>query len=171
LTICTYKKECILGEIVNGEFRINNLGECVLESWHDLQIHYSNIQLDEFVIMPNHIHGIIILFDERSVGAGLRPALFRKGSTALSKWAGLRPAPTNKNNKKIHALPEIVRALKSFSSRKVNNILKNTGHPVWQRNYYEHVIRDESDLFNTRQYIINNPLLWEEDDYYLKTSK
>jgi putative transposase len=166
ITVCTHKKECILGKIAEGKFCINNFGQCVMESWYDLPTHYPNIQLDEFVIMPNHIHGIIILHDKPPVGAGLRPALVGKGSTALSKRAGLRPAPTDKNSKNIHGLQEIVRAFKSFSSRKINKIRRRTGQPVWQRNYYEHIIRNESDLYNARRYIINNPISWENDDYY-----
>jgi len=166
ITICTYKKECLFGNIIDGIVHLNNFGHCVLSCWNNIPKHYPHAQLDEFVIMPNHIHGIIILLDKRPVGAGLRPALFRKGSTALSKRAGFKPAPNGKDTKKRHSLSEIVRAFKTFSSREINKIRGSIGCPVWQRNFYEHVIRNESDLNDTRQYIINNPLRWEDDDYY-----
>jgi len=119
---------------------LNDLGKIVDKCWDDLPNHYPHIELDTFVIMPNHIHGIIMLHDD--VGAGLKPA------------------PTRKR----HGLPEIVRAFKTFSSRHINQIRDTTGTPVWQRNYYEHVIRDETSLNDIRQYIIDNPLRWENDE-------
>jgi len=96
--------------------------------------------LDGFVVMPNHVHGIIVLTDDSAVGAGLKPA------------------PT-----KMHALPEIVRAFKTFSARAINACQGLRGASVWQRNYYEHVVRDESDLSRIRKYIEENPARWAED--------
>jgi REP element-mobilizing transposase RayT len=88
--------------------------------------------------MPNHIHGIFIL-----VGAGLKPA------------------PTT--DKKRHGFSEVIRAFKTFSSRKINKLHKTSGTSVWQRNYYERVIRDEDELNKIRQYISDNPIKWELD--------
>jgi hypothetical protein len=85
--------------------------------------------------------------------------------------AGLRPAPTIVNR---YGLPEIIRAFKAFSSRRINELRGTPGIPIWQRNYYEHVIRDEEDLNQIREYIINNPLKWDldgENPMNLKVSK
>ncbi len=140
ITICTKNRECLFGEIVDGGMELNDLCKIVVECWEDLPNHYPYIELDTFVIMPNHIHGIIVRYDD--VGAGLKPA------------------PT----KKRHGLHEIIRALKTFSSRRINLIRNTVGTPVWQRNYYEHIIRNEKSLFEIRQYIINNALLWADDE-------
>ncbi len=96
--------------------------------------HIAGIELDAFVIMPNHLHGIIVI-------------------------GGAKPCP----------LSEIVRQLKTFSARRINKIRGMQGIPVWQRNYYEHVIRDESDLNSLREYIVNNPMNWQLDENYLLT--
>jgi putative transposase len=97
------------------------------------------VELDKFVIMPNHIHGIIILQD--AVGEGLKPS----------------PTP------KRHGLTEIVRGFKTFSAKSINQHRNTPGIHVWQRNYHEHVIRDEADLCKIREYINNNPLQWDMD--------
>ena len=137
VTICLKNRESsLLGKILHGEMLLNDLGEIVLQSWLDLPNHYSQVKLDEFMVMPNHCHGIIKIAD---VGAGLKPA------------------PTKQ------ALSEIIRAFKSFSARKINIFRKLPGMSVWQRSFYEHVIRDEKSLNRIREYIANNPLRWEFD--------
>jgi REP element-mobilizing transposase RayT len=99
--------------------------------------------LDAFVVMPNHVHGIIMLMD---------------GANGVPSGAKLKSAPT-----KFHALPEIVRAFKTFSARAINNHRRSGGMSLWQRNYYEHIIRDEKDLDRIRRYIAENPSRWAED--------
>jgi REP-associated tyrosine transposase len=137
VTVCAWKEECLFGEIKNGEMLLNKYGGIVRNCWDDLPNHYQHAQLDEFVIMPNHVHGIIVL----KVGAGFKPA------------------PT-----KQYGLPEIVRAFKAFSSRRINDIRDTCGISIWQRNYYERIIRGEKDLHSIREYIRYNPLKWEEDE-------
>ncbi len=115
---------------------LNGHGEIVLKCWDDLPNHYHHVQLDEFAVMPNHVHGIII----------------------LTERAGLKPAPT-----KRRGLTEIVRAFKTFSSRRMNRIRYTPGIPVWQRNYYERIIRTDAELDGIREYIATNPLQWQTD--------
>ena len=146
LTLCTHERETLLGDVVDNVVRLNDYGQIVAKAWDDLPGHYSHVELDAFVIMPNHVHGIIVLNDD-VVRAGLRPA-------------PTRPAPTPT---KRHALPEIVRTLKSFSARRINESHATPGVPVWQRNYYEHVVRSEHELNAIRAYIQNNPLRWALD--------
>lgn len=128
VTICTKDRlPTIDSDIIRG---------IIQKAWENLPSHYPTVILDEFAIMPNHVHGIIIIQD-KSVGAGLRPA--RK-------------------------LSELVRAFKSFSSREINKHFDNSGHSFWQRNYYEHVMRNDDDLYRTRKYIRENPLKWDLDE-------
>ncbi len=135
VTIVIHDREPILGEIVNHEMRLNKNGQIVKYAWLDLPKHYRNIQLDAFVIMPNHVHCIIILTD---------------------------------HDRKRYPLSEIVRAFKSFSARRINALRITQGVPVWQRNYYEHIIRNEQEHERIYNYILNNPLNWENDDENVK---
>ncbi len=102
--------------------------------------HYPNVELDAFVVMPNHIHGVIIIFD--AVGAELSSA------------------PTHA---KRNPLSEIVRGFKAFSARRINELRNSLGSPVWQRNYHEHIIRSEKSLNAIREYILFNPARWASD--------
>jgi len=137
ITISTWQQEPLFGTVTNGEMRLNQCGQIVQETWNDLPNHYPHIKLDAFCIMPDHIHAIIIL-------------------TAVPHMPP-SPLPTPKR----HGLPEIVRAFKTFSARHINTLRRAPGIPVWHRNYYEHILRDEVDLANTRRYILHNPQEWE----------
>jgi len=139
VTVCTYRRDCLLANVVDGAVIPNLPGQLVQEAWHGLPNHYPHVGLDAFVIMPNHVHGIIVLS-----GDGVE--------------AGLKPASTIR-----HALPEVVRGFKTFSSRRINAWRQTSGTHVWQRNYYEHVIRNERELDKIRAYIGTNPLKWTLD--------
>jgi REP element-mobilizing transposase RayT len=141
VTVCTKDRINMFGTIIDGVMMMNNLGNIVQKTWNDLPCHVKNIQLDMFVIMPDHIHGIINIVDS-SVGAGSEPA------------------PTGK----CFGLPEIVRQLKTFSARRINQLRNTPQQPVWQRNYYERVLRDNKELDAARKYIFYNPLQWEMDN-------
>ena len=161
VTIVTKERACLFGEIVNGEMRLNQFTCIVQAAWDELVRHYQRVECDAFVVMPNHIHGIIVLVDDggvgpNDVGAGLKPARGGLGPAATTR-AGLKPAPTQRG------LPEIIRAFKTFSARRINESRATPGAPVWQRNYYEHVVRGENELRRIREYIANNPLQWELD--------
>ncbi len=145
ITICSYNRECLFGEIKNGEMILNGFGEIVVFTWFDLVNHENHISLDYFVVMPNHVHGIIVISTNKTfVGAGSKPALIEAVSTR-------------------HGLSEIVRQFKTFSAKRINQLRETSAAAVWQRNYYEHVIRSEDELNRIREYIQNNPLQWEVD--------
>ena len=116
----------------------NGNASIVRRCWLDLPDHYPHVSLDAFVVMPDHIHGIIVLAD--------------------TNRAGFEPAPTGGVR---HGLPEIVRAFKTFSARRINARRDTLGAPVWQRGYYERSIRNERELNLTRKYITNNPRHWQ----------
>ncbi|HRY60267.1 MAG TPA: transposase [Patescibacteria group bacterium] len=142
VTICTQNRECLFGEIVDGKMILNEMGLIVNDCWNDLENHYPGIYLDIFTIMPNHIHFILtILCDDHIVGAGLKPA------------------PTGKR----YQLFEIIRGFKTFSARKINKMKNTSGNPVWQRNYYEHIVRNEQSYDEIYSYIESNSQTWDRD--------
>jgi REP element-mobilizing transposase RayT len=176
VTICTKDRENRFGEIVDGDMRVNDFGGIVRTCWNDLPNHYRNVELDAFVVMPNHVHGIIVLTDQ-FVGAtsGRTPNVKTVGATHASTDHGgtivgdglrpspTKPSPTGPSPTKKHPLSEIVRAFKSFSARRINEISKTPGVPIWQRGYYDHIIRDERSLGRIREYIETNPRRWKSD--------
>ncbi len=113
VTICTRNRECLFGDIIAGEMRLNDAGKMVNQCWIDIPIHFPDVKLDQFVIMPNHVHGILTIVNPRRGTACRAP-------TGRTTW--------------------------------------------WQRNYYEHIIRNEESLARIRKYIANNPENWDSDD-------
>jgi REP element-mobilizing transposase RayT len=175
VTICSFQRECLFGEVVDGEMRLNPLGMAVDACWRSITNHFSNVQLDEFVIMPNHFHAILDITtpesDEANVGAkqgssaspgsgdnGNNDDDCNKGEAGGSFASPLRDGTVS------GSLSAVIQNFKSVSTRKINKMRNNPGCPAWQRNYYEHVIRNETDLANIRQYIVNNPLKWDLDE-------
>lgn len=126
--------------------------------------------MDYFDVMPNHVHGIVIITNNETivgvVGAGSKPALtsapIKTGPIGIG--AGLEPAPTAG-----YGLSEIVRQFKTFSAKRINRLRDTLAVAIWQRNYYEHIIRNEQSLEEIREYIINNPYNWKQDELFSKT--
>jgi putative transposase len=129
ITACTQNRVMLFGEVIDRDVRLSEMGTIVQQTWDDLPTHYHGIDLDAFIVMPNHVHGIIILADQ---------------------------------SERRHAIPEIVRGFKTFSARAVNERAGKQG-VLWQRGYYEHVIRNEKALDRIRAYITNNPARWADD--------
>ncbi|MGQ9689180.1 MAG: transposase [Desulfobaccales bacterium] len=140
VTTCVKDKKPLFAKILNGEMVSNENGSLVLDTWNKLPAHYPHIALDAFMVMPNHVHDILMIVEENDQPVG----------------AGLKPAPTK-------PLSEVVRAFKTFSARAINLRRGASGQPVWQRGYYEHVIRNETSLNRIRDYIATNPLRWHLD--------
>jgi len=146
VTICARNREPLFGKINDGEMVLSAMGKIVKTCIMDIPAHYPNVALDKFVIMPNHVHAIIVLWGENSRGTACR-------------------APTEEKfgQPKKSSISTIIRSLKSTSTKRINILIHTSGHSIWQRNYYEHVIRNENELNKIRQYIINNPPKWEYD--------
>ncbi len=148
VTMCTKDRAERFGDIQNGEMILNKRGKIVFACWNDLTNHYANIQLDAFVIMPNHIHGIIVIHNADD-GNGLH---------SHGVGNGLKPFPTMN-----YGLSEIIRGFKTFSSRKINDAMPPGPRFHWQKSFHDHVIRNKTSLNKIRDYIINNPLQWAGD--------
>ena len=150
VTICTYRRDHIFGEVINGEMKLSALGEIVREEWLRSAEIRKEIQIfeDEFVVMPNHLHGINWIME--SVGAdGVRPTKPDAHRASLR----LRRAP--------RSLGSFIAGFKASATSRAVRELNMTG--IWQRNYYEHIIRNDRELNNVRWYIVNNPLNWQLD--------
>jgi len=156
-TICTHGRVCLFGDVMEDGVRLNAAGRVVESVWDGLPRHYPYVELDACVIMPNHIHCIVVLTE--NVGAGFKPALTPGRAARISA----HPEPALTAHTVRHGLPEIIRAFKTFSARGINEIRNTAGMPVWHRNYYEHIIRNEKSLNRIRQYILDNPARWAVD--------
>lgn len=151
VTICVQERECLFGEVVTGEMVMNEAGARVQAVWDELPCHYPQVRLYAFAIMPNHVHGIVAL----PVGARfIAPKFIAPSSTIAPKSITPNPAPT---------VGEIVRGFKARCTRAINQMRNTRGVPVWQRNYYEHIIRDEADYTRIAEYISTNPQRWMSD--------
>ncbi|MCZ6777003.1 MAG: transposase [Ignavibacteria bacterium] len=141
VTICTKDRVCELGQVRQDRMVLSNVAEIAEETWRWLAIQYDYVELDDFVIMPNHLHGIIIMNE------------LRRG--------GSRTAPTE--NIKRKPLGRLIGAFKTVSAKRINEIRKTPGAIFWQRSYHDHIIRNAADLHRIRSYMANNPLQWAID--------
>ena len=146
ITACTHNRLLLFGRVVNGKVAADRLGSVVEDCWRKLPDHYENVALDAFILMPNHIHGVIIIGDgTTNVGAGLQPAL---------------PAAVGSRR---HGVPESYAHSRHSQPVESMKCVDQTGTPVWQRGFYDHVIRGERELDRVRTYIMDNPRRWSED--------
>ena len=145
VTICTQNRACLFGAVTDAEMQLNNAGQIVKSAWEELPARFPSARLDAFIVMPNHVHGIII------VGAQFIAPSDGSGKGAINQGV-MNHAPT---------LGKIIRAYKAVSTR----LIRWEGIPdfAWQRNYYEHVVRDEESLDRIRRYILGNPARWTTD--------
>lgn len=153
VTICSQNRQNIFGNLVDGKMQLNDRGAIVKDVWEWLGEQYAYVGLDEYVVMPNHFHGIIFIKNDSSMD-GL-----------LTCRGGSRIAPTT--TVKIKPLGQLIGVFKTVSSKRINQIGDTAGAQWWQRNYYERVIRNESELQRIREYIANNPANWENDKNFV----
>jgi REP element-mobilizing transposase RayT len=139
VTICTHERQCLLGEVVDGQMTINACGQIINDAWAELPAKFSTVKTHDFVVMPNHIHGVIEL--TQPVGA---------------QFIAPNKSPT---------LGQVVRAFKAKVTFMVNQVVAHK--PFWQTNYYEHIIRDEAAYLKIADYIQTNPQRWVDDTYYV----
>ena len=170
VTICVQNKECLLGDIKNGGMVLNDAGKMVQKWWKKLETKFSNITLDEHVIMPNHLHGILVITHKKPVGAipcnrppdRVTKNHFNQGENTVSPLQILNS---------YHGLGRYISWFKRMSANEyIQNVKSGKFLPfekrIWQRNYYEHIIRNENDYFAIAQYILDNPMQWEWDEYH-----
>lgn len=165
ISLVTHERQYLFGEVVDGEMRLNDLGIIVRDEWFRTAELRPYIELlnEEFVVMPNHIHGIIWITDNLG-----------HWKTDTYRWGTARRAPTEDTPVNVEqfgkpvsgSIPTIVRSYKSAVTKKVNELRGTPSLPVWQRNYYEHIIGDDNGYDAIIEYIHNNPKNWLTDDEY-----
>jgi putative transposase len=147
VTVCTKERRHLFGEIIEGEMHCNICGVIAKQCWNELSLHFSNIELSAFVVMPNHVHGIIIITDDH------RRGLINQTSTE-NKWIIMKNPKTT--------LGKIIRTYKAKASHMIHGFGAKEFN--WQRGYYDHVIRNEKSLNRIREYIATNPERWYRDE-------
>ncbi|GAB4520907.1 MAG: transposase [Anaerolineae bacterium] len=216
VTICTHQRAHLFGQVVEGVMVLSDVGQVVQTCWDDIPGHFPMVELDAFVVMPNHLHGIIVITDplssNASVGAQsiapvqppiapsqppdapvpppiapIQPPIVSPRPTDASVGAQyiapvqppdapsqLPIAPSHPpvkrgatpNNVAPHSLGAIVRTFKAAVTRHIHRLPTPPDHPIWQRNYHDHIIRHEADLQRIREYIVHNPARWHEDSLF-----
>ena len=151
VTICSFQRQCLFGDIIDYSMQLNQYGEIVREQWLQSAVIRTEIELDEFIVMPNHFHAIVII---NPVGAN--------GHSPLPKSSNKPIMPLMKPK----SLSSLMVGFKSSVTKQINLIRHTPGAKIWQRNYYEHIVRNKQSLNNIRQYIINNPLSWGKDQLH-----
>ena len=142
VTICTTQRICLFGEITDGVMNLSSIGAVVAEAWLDLPNHMPGLLLNTWVVIPNHVHGIVVL-----------PGLSSQPAPPRLPTSGPRSS----------SLGAAIGGFKSAVSREVNARDLKLARPIWQRNYYERIIRNDQELDATRRYIVDNPLRWDAD--------
>jgi putative transposase len=143
ITICTNDKKCVFGEVIEEKTTLSSVGEIVKKYWEEIPMHFPNVELDEFVIMPNHVHGIIII--NGHVGVEYIQPLQNKYQHVIPKSLG-----------------SIIRSYKAAVTRECYK--NNHSYFKWQSLFYDRIIRSDKELSNIRDYINNNPLKWHLDE-------
>ena len=150
ITIVTHRRQRLFGEIVNGEMQMNEFGKIIQEEW----IRSGEIRapwlFNDSIVMPDHFHGIVEIVDADLVGA--------------HSCAPLRKTEGEHLYRPPHSLGSFVAGFKAACTTRINTLRNTPGRPLWQRNYFEHVIRDDQDLDAISAYILGNPSLWVTDD-------
>ncbi len=143
----------MFGAIVDGAMQLNECGQIVANHWQWLAIQYPYVKLNEWVVMPNHLHVILVLTDTP-----------RRGDSRIAPTIHDATQPTSTNDASKHKpLGRLIGAFKTVSTKEINQIRNVPGVPIWQRNYYEHIIRHKEALQNIRHYIQTNPQSWNID--------
>jgi len=160
VTICTQDRAFLFGQVVHDEMQLNDAGKMVYDVWNDLPAFYPGVQTDAFIVMPNHIHGIIILVGaDLPVGPDSGPRACPGQPQELGQPQGVASTL---------GLPDVVHRFKTMTTKRYADGVKRLGWEpfrgrLWQRNYYEHIIRNEESLNRIREYILTNPMRWELD--------
>ena len=166
LTICTRNRECLFGEVHDGRMYLSNYGRIVNECWQKIPDHFPQIVLHEYVIMPNHVHGIIEMQNNTDTNI--------VNESIVGAAVGANTADVGANDYSPLPLPTFSKIQPHGTSRTVGSVVrgfkigvtKQMGFSPWQRNYYEHIIRNNESYKHIVKYIVQNPLKWEEDCFY-----
>ncbi len=153
VTVCVRNRQCLFGEVVEGEMALSAWGEIVQQEWLQTAVVRPYVRLDEFMVMPNHFHGILCIVDDSGRGDARVAPTGTERTDAVHGSHGPQPG----------SLGAIVGAFKSAATKRINVLRVSPGAKVWQRGYWEHIIRHDRALDRIREYIATNPARWALD--------
>ena len=149
VTICVGNRECVFGKVQDTEMQLNEWGEIAAQCWADIPAHFPDVEIDEFIVMPNHIHGIVVVKkDDNDVGNADLRSLQKTDRTKMK-------------------LSKVIHGFKSSVTRKIR---KQSDHYFsWQTSFHDHIIRDTEELEKIQHYIIFNASKWRDDDFFVQS--
>lgn len=164
MTICAHRGQPIFGDIVDDKPRLSLVGQFVDLCWQAIPYHFPHVELDQFVVMPNHFHGILWIVDDSQMAQSnveaQHVAPLQKGESPVSPPGNVQPG----------SLGAIVRSFKGAVTRRLNQLPEanwaGLEHKIWQRNYYERIVRNDQELRAIQTYIVDNPVRWVDDDLH-----
>lgn len=160
VTICVQERECLFGAIIDGTMELSVFGRVVEDEWAKTSSIRPNVEIDAFVVMPNHFHAIVVVASDEHDGTAVPP--YAPTTVGHQSLTGERRAFRSPSQ----TLGAVVRGFKSAATRRINDLRRMPGTPIWQRNYYEHIIRNERSLQRIRHYIASNPRHWAADQLH-----
>ena len=171
VTLCVQGRECVLGDVVDGHRMLNDAGQRADQLWPAVADHFADVEIDTWVTMPNHVHAIIV------IGRGMvsTPTVSTPNNEEMGGEKGGETPPlhggggrgvVSRPTVSRPTLGQIVAYFKYQTTKSINQMRETPGARFWQRNYWEHVIRDETDLNRVRRYIQTNPLRWVDDQLH-----
>ena len=164
VTIVAWQRKCLFGQVVNEEMKLNEAGKIVQWEWLELAKRLRYIELGAYIVMPNHFHGILMFLDPAgATRQGVTNYLSGKVSLPNVTTEGMDGSPLPRGPKSA-SLGAIIAQFKSRVTKRLWKTQTSNRAPIWQRNYYEHIIRNEKDLKHKTDYIEANPMLWGEDN-------
>ena len=163
VTLVTQGREMLFGEVVNGEMELNDFGKIVAETWQWLETQYPYVALGEWTVMPNHFHGIIFILDDDGRGGSRTAPTNPQTVPTDPQTVPANPQPITDAVKR-KPLGRLIGAFKTVSTKHINVARHTEGTMVWQRNYYEHILRNETELNRITRYIESNPARWADDN-------
>ena len=168
VTICTQRRQQLFGDVLDGEMILNDYGKIAAACWTAIPDHHTNVELDLYVIMPNHVHGIVVINDgyDSSTADRIYPVPTKNrdhvGTRYIASGAKNRANP----NRKRPTLGTIIGTYKAAVTRRINRNMNQPNAKIWQGRYHDHIIRNEKSLNKLREYTLHNPALWADDRYY-----
>ena len=168
VTVCVQKKVCLFGEIVDNEMILNETGIIVCDEWIKSEVIRKNVKLHEFVVMPNHFHGIIEItgqLHDDVVALRATPLHHPLPQQRPYSRTVVKNEYMSSISPKCGELATIVRAFKSATTKRINELNRSAGEKLWQQNYYETIINDDESFYRIADYIVNNPANWKDDKF------
>ena len=169
ITICTSNRECWFGEIIDDKMILNEYGKIAKQCWIDIPVHFPDVMLDEFIVMPNHIHGIVVINRTNKpnpVGANNHSP---SNSHSPVNVGAKNFSPLQSLKSPSRSIGSIVRGFKIGVTKRLRDKTPEKfppHHSIWQRNYYEHIIRNEQSYIRISEYICDNPQKWANDKFF-----